>query len=364
MQEVASRLMTCVPEGATVSRQGGDEFTIFLPLVKEESDILKVIKCIDAVFEKPFQLQQHEMYIKTSIGISLFPENGESAEVLIKNADTAMYKSKERPGTSFHFFSEEMDIRSYETIRIENDLYRAIEKDELYLHYQPQIDYKTGQIVGVEALLRWNHPEHGFIPPDRFIPLAEETGLIVPIGEWVLRTACAQMKQWHDSGLKLPRLSVNLSVHQFEHQELFNTIECILEETGLAPEYLELELTENLIVKNTVQTLQTMEKLNASGIKIAIDDFGTGYSSLGYLRNLPISKLKIDKSFVDLMVQDDAAITNTIITLAQNLRLEVIAEGVETKEQADYLLQQDCFLMQGYYFSKPIPPEEIYTKYA
>lgn len=364
LQEVASRLMTCVPEGATVSRQGGDEFTIFLPLVKEESDILKVIKCIDAVFEKPFQLQQHEMYIKTSIGISLFPENGESAEVLIKNADTAMYKSKERPGTSFHFFSEEMDIRSYETIRIENDLYRAIEKDELYLHYQPQIDYKSGQIVGVEALLRWNHPEHGFIPPDRFIPLAEETGLIVPIGEWVLRTACAQMKQWHDSGLKLPRLSVNLSVHQFEHQELFNTIECILEETGLAPEYLELELTENLIVKNTVQTLQTMEKLNASGIKIAIDDFGTGYSSLGYLRNLPISKLKIDKSFVDLMVQDDAAITNTIITLAQNLRLEVIAEGVETKEQADYLLQQDCFLMQGYYFSKPIPPEEIYTKYA
>ncbi|PJK16141.1 histidine kinase [Chryseomicrobium excrementi] len=364
LKEVATRLMTCVPEGATVSRQGGDEFTIFLPLVKDEGAILKVIKCIDAVFDEPFQLHQHEMYIKTSIGISLFPENGETAEVLIKNADTAMYKSKERPGTSFHFFSEEMDIRSYETIRIENDLYRAIEKNELYLHYQPQINYKTDQIVGVEALLRWNHPEHGFIPPDRFIPLAEETGLIVPIGEWVLRTACTQMKKWHDDGLKLPSLSVNLSVHQFEHQELFKTIECILSDTGLAPEYLELELTENLIVKNTVQTLQTMEKLQSLGIKIAIDDFGTGYSSLGYLRNLPISKLKIDKSFVDLMVKDDAAITNTIITLAQNLSLEVIAEGVETKEQADYLLQQDCFLMQGYYFSRPIPPEEIYTKYA
>lgn len=364
LQEVAKRLATCVSEGATVSRQGGDEFTIFMPLVRDENDILKVVKCIDAVFDEPFMLQDHETYIKTSIGISLFPENGDTAEVLIKNADTAMYKSKERPGTSFHFFSEEMDIRSYETIRLENDLYRAIEKDELIVHYQPQINYKTQQIVGVEALLRWQHPEHGLIPPNRFIPLAEETGLIVPIGEWVLRTSCQQMKKWQNSGLNLSRLSVNLSVHQFEHQELFNTIECILEETGLSPEYLELELTENLIVKNTVQTLQTMEKLNALGIKIAIDDFGTGYSSLGYLRNLPISKLKIDKSFVDLMVQDDAAITNTIITLAQNLRLEVIAEGVETKEQADYLLQQDCFLMQGYYFSKPIPPEEIYTKYA
>lgn len=364
LKEVAERLQTCVPEGATVSRQGGDEFTIFLPLVREESDIIKVIKCIDSVFDEPFLLKNHETHIKTSIGISLFPENGESAEVLIKNADTAMYKSKERPGTNFHFFSEEMDIRSYETIRLESDLYRAIEKDELIVHYQPQINYKTNEIVGVEALIRWQHPSHGLISPNRFIPLAEETGLIVPIGEWVLRTSCKQMKAWQDSGLNLSRLSVNLSVHQFEHPDLYKTVESILSDTGLAPEYLELELTENLIVKNTDQTLQTMEKLQSLGIKLAIDDFGTGYSSLGYLRNLPISKLKIDKSFVDLMVQDDAAITNTIITLAKNLRLEVIAEGVETKEQADYLLQQDCFLMQGYYFSRPIPPEEIYTKYA
>jgi len=364
LKEVAQRLMTCVPEGATVSRQGGDEFTIFLPNVKEDSDILKVIKCIDAVFVDSFKLNEHEMYIKTSIGIALFPENGDTSEILIKNADTAMYKSKERPGTSFHFFSEEMDIRSYESIKLENDLYRAIEKEELFIHYQPQIDYSTQEIVGVEALLRWKHPEYGLIPPDRFIPLAEETGLIVQIGEWVLRNSCKQLKDWHEKGLHLPSLSVNLSVHQFEQTDLFASITGILQEIELAPEYLELELTENLIVKNTKLTVETMKALKDFGIKIAIDDFGTGYSSLGYLKNLPISKLKIDKSFVDEMLVDDAAITNTIITLAKNLNLEVIAEGVETKEQADYLLKQDCKLMQGYYFSRPLAPNAIYTKYA
>lgn len=364
LKEVAQRLMTCVPEGATVSRQGGDEFTIFLPLVKEDSDILKVIKCIDAVFVDSFKLNEHEMHIKTSIGIALFPENGDTAEILIKNADTAMYKSKERPGTSFHFFSEEMDIRSYESIKLENDLYRAIEKEELFIHYQPQIDYRNNEIVGVEALLRWKHPEYGLIPPDRFIPLAEETGLIVQIGDWVLRRACQQLKKWHDEGFALPRLSVNLSVHQFEQTDLFGSIKKILNETGLDPSFLELELTENLIVKNTELTLETMKQLKEYGIKIAIDDFGTGYSSLGYLRNLPISKLKIDKSFVDQMLVDDAAITNTIITLAKNLNLEVIAEGVETKEQADYLLEQDCVLMQGYYFSRPLDAETLTNKYV
>lgn len=364
LQEVAKRLLTCVPEGATVSRQGGDEFTIFLPNIKDTSDILKVIKCIDAAFSVSFQLQEHEMFIKTSIGISLFPENGDTTEILIKNADTAMYKSKERPGTSFHFFSEELDNRSYESIKLENDLYKALERDELVLHYQPQVDYATQDIVGVEALIRWDHPEHGLIAPDRFIPVAEETGLIVPIGEWVLRKACTQLKKWHERGFNLPLISVNLSVHQFEQDDLFATVKQILEETELAPEYLELEITENLIVKNTELTLETMKQLKGLGIKLAIDDFGTGYSSLGYLKNLPISKLKIDRSFIQEMSHDDAAITNTIITLGQNLHLEVIAEGVETKEQADFLQKQNCTLMQGYYFSRPMDAQDIYTKYA
>lgn len=364
LKEVAHRLSSCVPEDATVSRQGGDEFTIYLPTIKGHTDILKVINCIEQSFSHSFQILEHEINVKTSIGISLFPDNGDTAELLIKNADTAMYKSKERPGTSFHFFSEEMDLRSFDYIKLENDLYKAIEKNELLIHYQPQINYKTNEIVGVEALLRWNHQERGIITPDIFIPLAEETGLIVPIGEWVLKHACKQMHEWHNAGFVLPSLSVNLSVHQFEQSNLFDRVKTILEETNLSPEFLELELTENVIVKNTELTLNTMKQLKSLGVKIAIDDFGTGYSSLGYLKNLPISKLKIDKSFVDLMVNDDAAITNTIITLGQNLNLEVIAEGVETKEQADYLLKQNCLLMQGFYFSKPIESAEIFSKYA
>lgn len=364
LTKVAKRLLTCVPEGATVSRQGGDEFTIFLPGIRGTSDILKVITCIEDAFNHSFDVLEHEMYMKPSIGISLFPENGDTAEILIKNADTAMYIAKERPGTSFHFFSKEMDIRSFESIKLENDLYKAIERNEFVIHYQPQINYKEAKIMGVEALLRWRHPEKGLIPPDRFIPLAEETGLIVNIGEWVLRKACTQMKEWHDRGFLLGSMSVNLSVHQFEQNHLFTTVQQILEETGLAPHFLELELTENLIVKNTDLTLKTMMELKALGVKLAIDDFGTGYSSLGYLQNLPISKLKIDKSFVDQMLEDRSAITNTIITLGQNLNLEVIAEGVETKEQADNLLAQDCTLMQGYYFSKPKEADDIFNQYA
>lgn len=364
LQSVAKRLSACVPEDATVSRQGGDEFTIYLPNIKCENDILKVINCINASFSQPFNLIDNEIYIKTSIGISLFPENGDTTETLIKNADTAMYKSKETPGTSYHFFSEGMDTRTFESIKLENDLYKALERDELIIFYQPQINYKTNKIKGVEALLRWNHREHGMITPDRFIPLAEETGLIVPIGEWVLKEACKQLKEWHNQGYPLISMSVNLSVHQFEQNNLFSIIENVLNETDLSPEYLQLELTENLIVKNTEVTLKTMTQLNGLGVNLAIDDFGTGYSSLGYLKNLPISTLKIDKSFVQEMLTDDAAaITNTIITLAQNLKLEVIAEGVETKEQADYLLAQNCHLMQGYFFSKPMKAGEIMKKY-
>lgn len=366
LRDVAQRLTNCVTKGVTVSRQGGDEFTIFVPNISSEEEVLEVVQRIIDSFADPFRLMDHEIYIKTSIGISLYPDNGSSVDELIKNADTAMYKSKEISGNSYHFFREGMDTRTFDSVKLENELYKALDQQELVIYYQPQVDYGTSRIVGVEALLRWNHPTRGMIAPDQFIPIAEETALIVPIGEWVLKEACKQLKAWQSQGLPLYSISVNLSVRQFEQNNLFATVKHVLDEVGLSPECLHLELTENLIIKNTELTLMTMKQLKGLGVKIAIDDFGTGYSSLGYLKNLPIDTLKIDKSFLQDISPDgdNAAITNSIIMLAKNLNLKVIAEGVETSHQADFLATRNCHLMQGYYFSRPMKAQDLTEKLA
>ena len=365
LRETANRLRKGVPEGAIVSRQGGDEFTILLPNIKDEDDVLEYLAHITDSFAEPFLLKEHEVYIKTSIGISLFPQDGVTAEDLIKNADAAMYKSKEKSGTYFHFFKVEMSSRNLESIKLENALYKALDQDELVIYYQPQIDSRTNTIIGAEALLRWNHPTEGMVSPVDFIPIAEETGLIVPIGKWVLVNACKQLKEWQADGHMAMCVSVNLSGRQFEEDDLVSMVDSILKNLDLAPEFLHIELTENQIIKNTEVTIEKMKQLKALGVKISIDDFGTGYSSLGYLKNFPIDALKIDRSFVQDIIEDadNAAITDTIINLAKNLNLNVIAEGVETKEQLEFLMSKNCYIMQGFYFSKPVPAAELKKKF-
>lgn len=362
---VARRISACLPEGATASRQGGDEFVIYLPYIESEAEVIEVAEKIVDQFNKPFNLKGHEMHIHSSIGVSLFPQDGQTAELLIKNADIAMYQSKTVSGSSYQFYHLAMDIRTFENVKLENALYKALDREELEIYFQPQIDYSTHTLIGTEALLRWNHSTEGLISPDRFIPLAEETGLIVPIGEWVIRKACNQIKQWQAKGYPSIIVSVNLSARQFEQNNLFQTVKGILDEVGVSPKLLCLEITENQIIKNTELTIQTMKKLQAIGIKMSIDDFGTGYSSLGYLKNLPINALKIDKSFIrELKSNDDnSAIANTIITLAKNLGLDVVAEGVETLEQAEFLASRECYIMQGYYFNVPLKVNEFESTY-
>ncbi|AXI00253.1 EAL domain-containing protein [Sporosarcina sp. PTS2304] len=366
LAEVANRIRFCIADDVTASRQGGDEFILFFPHIGSELDVMNVIECIIDLFNKPFNLRGHEVYMNCSMGISLFPQDGTSAEVLVKHADIAMYQSKNISGTSYRFFKTGMDTRIIEHVKFENDLYSALEREELEVYFQPQIDYRSKSVVGVEALLRWNHPLEGIVSPDKFIPIAEETGLIVPIGNWVLERACEQVKRWQEDGNTSLCVSVNLSVRQFEQHNLFQTVQDTIERIGLSPKFLCLEITENQIIKNTELTVQTLRQLKELDIEIAIDDFGTGYSSLGYLKNLPINKLKIDKSFIQELKSHDSnsAIAETIITLATNLGLSVIAEGVETEEQAEFLTSKNCYLMQGYYFDAPMTTEAFEKKYV
>jgi diguanylate cyclase (GGDEF)-like protein/PAS domain S-box-containing protein len=359
LQTLAGRLQSAAREADTVARLGGDEFVLVLPGLGDKQVGQSILKDIMEAVALPLVTHDHEFFFTCSIGVAIYPGDGGTAESLTKHADIAMYRAKELGRNAVQFYTPMLNARTLDRLSIEADLRHALARDEFVVHYQPQIDLRSGQIVGMEALIRWNHPVHGMIAPMRFIGLAEEMGLIIPIGDWVVRTACTQTKAWHDAGLGELRVAVNLSPRQFTQKALVQSIADILRSTNLDARFLELELTESLIMSDVENGIAILRSLKALGIQISIDDFGTGYSSLSYLRRLPIDILKIDQSFVkDLSVDpDDAAIVVSIITLAHSLRLKVIAEGVETAEQLAFLREHGCDQMQGYYFSRPLGPQ-------
>lgn len=361
LQSVANRLKKCVREDDTVARLGGDEFTLILPEIMRAEDAAKVAHKILQSIREPMDIDCHELYITSSAGIVFYPNDGKDAETLLKNADTAMYRAKEKGRNNYQLYTPAMNAKAFERLSMENSLRRALERKEFVLYYQPKYSMSTGHVIGMEALLRWQTPDRGLVSPGEFIPIAEETGLIVPIGEWVLRTACAQNKAWQDEGLSPLRVAVNISARQFQLQNFVETVSRVLEETGLDPNWLELEITETVAMHNAEHGIMMLEELNEKGIQLSIDDFGTGYSSLSYLKRFPINKLKIDKSFVSEIgvEQERAAIASTIIVLGQSLSLGVVAEGVETKEQLDFLVDHQCDEMQGYLFGRPMPTDEF-----
>ena len=359
LQQVAERLRRSAHKGETIARFEGDEFALLLTQIggPEGEGVAEIIFQINESLKLPFTIDEHELFITVSIGISLYPADGSDAPTLLKNADAALYRAKEQGGDNYQFYTADLNARALKRLTLESSLRRALERSEFEVYYQPVLDTNTRKIVGMEALLRWHHPELGLVQPAEFIPLAEDTGMIVPIGEWVLRTACTQSKAWQEAGFAPLTLAVNLSARQFQQQNLSEVVARILQETRLNSHDLELELTESSIMKNAESAVQTLGELKAMGVKIAIDDFGTGYSSLGYLKRLPIDTVKIDRSFVrDVTTEpDDAALVMAIITLAHNLRLKVIAEGVETEEQRRFLHLLRCDEWQGYLFSRPLP---------
>ena len=360
LQEVASRLLRCLGEGGFVSRLGGDEFAILLEDVRNEERAVKVAGLIYESISKPFHLQTHDFFLTVSIGITFCPADGQNPETLLKNSDIAMFRAKQRGGNSYEIFTPAMDREVTRRLTLESQLRRAIERDELMVYYQPKLDLVSGGIVSMEALVRWQKPNEGIVSPAEFIPLAEKTGLILPLGKWVLQTAALQTKKWWDAGYRL-RVAVNLSPRQFQEENLLEMIHAVLAETGLPPAGLEFEITESVLMENEEMSLDLMAKMNAMGLHLALDDFGTGYSSLRYLKQFPIHTLKIDKSFVDNVPGDDenVAITSAIISMARSLKMQVVAEGVETKEQLHFLRQLVCDEMQGYLFSPPVPADKF-----
>ena len=364
LQEVAERLKTWAREQDTVARVGGDEFLIVLTRLKDLTDVTLAAKRLMDAMTHEFVVQGHPVSVSYSLGIGIFPEHGGDSETLIKNADAAMCCAKEKGRNNFRFFTEDMNAQAVERLTLESSLRLALDNKELFLMYQPQMDIATGRIIGLEALLRWQHPELGLVPPDKFIRIAENCGLIVPIGEWVLRTACSQARKWQDEGLPAVSVAVNVSAIQFRQEDFCELIRRLLHETGLAPQYLELELTESLLLVNADVTLSVLQELKAMGLTLAIDDFGTGYSNFGCLKQFRVSKLKIDRLFIhDVATNpDDAAITTAIIAMAKSLHLKVIAEGVENEEQMSFLRKHHCDEIQGYYFSRPLTVDKVADK--
>jgi diguanylate cyclase (GGDEF)-like protein/PAS domain S-box-containing protein len=361
LQSIGRRLVDCGRASDTVSRQGGDEFVVLLSEVQRSEDAaIAASRMLRAVAES-HSIDDHELYVTTSIGVSVYPDDGGDAATLISNADMAMYQAKENGRHSYQYFKPAMNARAVERQTLVEGLRRALDRNELSLEYQPKIDFKTGLIAGAEALLRWTHPTLGSISPAQFIPVAEECGLILPIGRWVLDQACAQAQAWANDGLPRATMAVNVSAKQFRGDRFLKDLQETLAETGLDPSLLELELTESVLMKHAESAASILATLRDSGVQVAVDDFGTGYSSLSYLRRFPIDCLKIDQSFVGRigLAADDASIVTAVIGMATSLKLRVVAEGVETVEQAEFLRAQSCDQAQGYYYSRPVLPERF-----
>jgi diguanylate cyclase (GGDEF)-like protein/PAS domain S-box-containing protein len=363
LQAVATRLERCVRRSDTVSRHGGDEFVAVLSELDAADAAGASVSKLTAALAMPYHIGSHELHVPASVGVSIYPDDGDEPETLISHADTAMYHAKESGRNTYQFFKQEMTARATDRQFIEGSLRVAIQRNELSLHYQPKIDLGSGAIVGVEALVRWRQPQRGFIPPDVFVPMAEETGLILPVGTWVLREACRQSRAWLDAGLPAVPMAVNISAAQFRNADFLESVRAVLKEAGLDPQTLELELTERVLMKHSDATISTLKALKAIGVRLTLDDFGTGYSSLTCLRQFPIDALKVDQSFVHGISSspDDAAIVSAVIGMGNSLKKRVIAEGVEALEQVAFLKAEGCEEAQGYYFNRPMAADRVAT---
>jgi len=361
LQMVAKRLTGGLREVDTIARTGGDEFTVIVSEIEGAADAAKVAERILSAFLRPFVVERQELFVTASVGISLFPSDGADVETLVKNADTAMYRAKEQGRNNFQFFTKEMSAAALSRMRMEHRLRRAVEGSEFVLHYQPRVDIGLEAVLGAEALLRWQQPELGLVQPLEFIGLAEETGLIIPITEWVLRTACGQNKAWQDEGIPAMTVDVNIAARQLQQHDLPAVIQEALDVTGLAPEHLGLEMTESALMGNPEVAARVLRKLRDMGVRLFVDDFGTGHSSLSHLKQFPVDAVKIDRSFVSNVTTnpDDAAIASAIVAMAHSLKLRVIAEGVETEEQLAFLRGLGCDEVQGFLVRRPVPAEEF-----